>query len=119
MNSAGSVYKTSNIMRQTNKQILAVFCIQVICSMIGACIGATWMTSNLDVAYLSFDKNDEWNSNWGLLFVKTTGTWILIFTNFVPISLLVTLEIVKFWQGTFMSYDTLMYDQDQDFAMKA
>lgn len=26
------------------------------------------------------------------------GTWILIFTNFIPISLLVTLELVKFYQ---------------------
>ena len=28
---------------------------------------------------------------------RKTGTWILIFTNFVPISLMVTLEIVKLW----------------------
>lgn len=37
----------------------------------------------------------------------------------MPISLLVTLEIVKFWQGTFMGFDILMYDGDQDYAMKA
>ena len=39
------------------------------------------MVDNLDSAkYLDFDKNDEWNSNWGLQFIKNTGTWILIFT---------------------------------------
>lgn len=38
------------------------------------------------------------------------GTWVLIFTNFVPISLLVTLELVKFWQGSFMQYDLSMHD---------
>jgi len=27
------------------------------------------------------------------------GTWILIFTNFIPISLIVTLEMVKYIQG--------------------
>lgn len=27
------------------------------------------------------------------------GAWVLIFTNFIPISLLVTLELVKFYQG--------------------
>ena len=42
-----------------------------------------------------------------------------LFSNFVPISLIVTLEIVKFWQGTFMGFDLLMYDQDQGFAMNA
>ena len=42
----------------------------------------------------------------------------MIFTNFVPISLIVTLEIVKFWQGTFMSWDADMYDQE-GFQMNA
>ncbi len=37
----------------------------------------------------------------------------------MPISLIVTLEIVKFLQGSFMGLDLLMYDQDQGFAMKA
>lgn len=35
-------------------------------------------------------------------------TWMLIFTNFVPISLLVTLEVVKFIQGIFISNDQEM-----------
>lgn len=38
------------------------------------------------------------------------GTWILIFTNLVPISLLVTTEFVKFIQGTFMGWDINMAD---------
>ena len=68
-------------MRQTNKQILYVFCIQILCACIGSAIGTTWMINNLDdVTYLNFKVNDKWNSNWGLLFIKTTGTWILIFT---------------------------------------
>ena len=41
------------------------------------------------------------------------------YRNFVPISLIVTLEIVKYWQGMFMSWDVEMFDGDQDFAMKA
>ena len=45
------------------------------------------------------------------------GTWILIFTNFVPISLLVSLEMVKFWQAGFMQRDILMYDKRQDLQM--
>ena len=33
--------------------------------------------------------------------------------------MIVTLEIVKYWQGMFMSWDVHMYDRDQNFAMKA
>ena len=40
-------------------------------------------------------------------------------SNFVPISLLVTLEMVKFFQGSFMDWDMEMYDEDQHFAMRA
>lgn len=70
MNSADSVYKVSNISKQTNKQILLVFMIQIICSMIGSAVGSTWMVSNVDEAsYLSFNKNDAWNTNWFLLFI--------------------------------------------------
>jgi phospholipid-transporting ATPase len=47
------------------------------------------------------------------------GTWILLLTNFVPISLMVTLELVKFWQAMFMSQDYLMYDEEQDMPMLA
>ena len=36
------------------------------------------------------------------------GSWILIFQNFVPISLLVTLEMVKFLQGTLITKDKYM-----------
>ena len=41
--------------------------------------------------------------------------FVFVYSNFVPISLLVTLEVVKLWQGSFMRFDVLMYDRDQDF----
>jgi len=97
-NSAKAKNKKSRIELHINKQIIIIFLIQVFLCVVGAAIGATWMIMNLHKAwYLDFNEADQWSSNWFLLFIKTTGTWILIFTNFVPISLLVTLELVKFW----------------------
>lgn len=37
-----------------------------------------------------------------------------MFTNMVPISLLVTVEIVKFWQAMFISWDISIYDTERD-----
>jgi len=34
--------------------------------------------------------------------------------NFVPISLIVILELIKFWQATFFAWDVTMYDQNKD-----
>ena len=118
MNAAVARYKTSKVMNITGYQILIVFSIQIIIAMIGSSIGTTWMINNLHISYLSFEDNG-WDQNWGLLFLQTTGTWVLIFTNFVPISLLVTLEIVKLFQGIFMSWDVLMFDREQGEPMKA
>lgn len=56
--------------------------------------------------------NIEGKESWVFSFIKSFGTWILIFTNFVPISLLVSLELVKLWQAIFMSYDVLMFDEE-------
>jgi len=40
-------------------------------------------------------------------------------SNFVPISLLVTLEMVKFFQGSFMECDLNIFDKDQSFFCRA
>jgi phospholipid-transporting ATPase len=39
---------------------------------------------------------------------------MLMFANFVPISLIVTLEMVKFFQAIFMTLDLDMYDEAND-----
>ena len=38
-------------------------------------------------------------------FFQAFGTWVLLFTNMVPISLLVSVEIVKFSQAKFIGWD--------------
>lgn len=53
---------------------------------------------------MQIDTKDAENNVGPQLFIKW-GTWILIFTNFVPISLLVTVEMVKFIQGILITLD--------------
>jgi phospholipid-transporting ATPase len=51
--------------------------------------------------------------------VKVACTWLLLFVNLVPISLMISLELVKYFQAMFMQYDAQMYDQEQEVAMRA
>jgi hypothetical protein len=39
--------------------------------------------------------------------------------NMIPISLLVTLEMVKFAQGAFINMDAMMYDEVKDMPTRA
>ena len=124
MNSTKAVYKLSKMMKYTNAIILLVFILQMLLSMLGGVLGTSWLQLNLDASYLEFNKVDTrgytmTEKSASFMFVKLTGTWILICTNFVPISLLVTLEMVKFLQGIFMEMDVSMYDEDQLFPMRA
>ena len=44
----------------------------------------------------TFANVTVFDQNWVLNAIQRYFTWILIFTNMVPISLMVTLEVVKF-----------------------
>ena len=46
------------------------------------------------------------------------GTWCVLLNNLVPISLLMTLELVKYFQGFFISWDIDIYDKKQKVATK-
>jgi len=115
-NSAKAKFKFSKLERLTNKFILCILGLQVILASIGGLVGSGWIVKNRDVVnYITIDKD----LGHFMLFIQTTGTWILIFTNFVPISLMVTVELVKFWQAIFMTYDYMMVDLEQQMQMRA
>jgi phospholipid-transporting ATPase len=47
------------------------------------------------------------------------GKWFLAMMNFVSISLLVSLEMVKFAQGIYIGWDYMIYDEEKDRPAKA
>lgn len=112
MNTTKSGYKMSKMMTLTNQAILQIFLLQVLFSVTGAFFCATWTLENDDNSYLEMTRGGYEKQGKVYMVATMAGSWILIFCNFVPISLLVTLEMVKFWQGAFMDYDMDMYDFD-------
>ena len=82
MNSANVRYKMSKIERQTNKQIVIVFIVQILFCFIAALCGSLWQFELRDKApYLAYTAvSSAWDSHFALLLLKSTGTWILIFT---------------------------------------
>ena len=51
-------------------------------------------------------------------FLIKLGTWCVLLNNLVPISLLMTLELVKYFQGFFISWDIDIYDKRQRVTTK-
>jgi len=80
MNSTAARFKMSKIEKETNKQIVLVFIVQVICCFIAALIG-TFMQYDLNKSTTYLGRVDLSNAaRFVLTVVKQTGTWILIFT---------------------------------------
>jgi len=80
-----------------NRFIALIFYLQILFCYIAAMIAAVMSRETFNgLSYLGISRD---STEWEFMpnfFVKW-GTWILIFTNFVPISLLVTLEMVKYF----------------------
>jgi phospholipid-transporting ATPase len=47
-------------------------------------------------------------------FVFQFLTWLIAICNMLPISLLVTIEMIKFCQAIFISWDAKMYDKENN-----
>jgi phospholipid-transporting ATPase len=118
-NSANAKYKFSSLEIHMNKAMIQILCLQVFLALIAATIGANWIVNNTsnswnssschtasttlvpsecqNAIYLDYDTSSGSRRTYFEYWIQKFGTWILIFTNFVPISLMVTFEVVKFW----------------------
>jgi phospholipid-transporting ATPase len=112
LNSSKSKAKMSSNEKQMNNQIIYLFFLQLVLCGFCAVFNVSWMASSIDEAtYLELKRA---NTDTFYLFVVNFFSWMLLFSNFVPISLLVTLEMVKFIQAIFISWDLDIYFEETD-----
>ena len=114
INSPDLKSKHSSVELEMNKQIIAIFCIQVIIASILSIIYCIISSANFFGLknYFFLENDNPYKGGYFELFFKMAGTWIIICTNFVPISLLVTMETIKLFQGMFIEWDIDMYDKE-------
>lgn len=109
-NATAAPIKRTDVERIINLQIIALFSILITLSIVSS-IG--------DVVKLHVSKNDlgylylEGTNMIGLFFKDILTYWIL-FSNLVPISLFVTVEIIKYYQAYMIGSDLDMYYAESD-----
>jgi len=104
MNSAEARYKKSRLDRFTDSSVKWLFAIQLLATFILGCVAIFPITAQWDKAYYLYDmkgrdENDKPNFS---TVIRIMGTWILLFVNLVPISLMISMDIVRIIQGNFM-----------------
>ncbi|KAL3105938.1 hypothetical protein niasHT_024995 [Heterodera trifolii] len=112
MNSTSAPLKTSRIDVMTNQRIVILFLMLVlitIVSVIGAEVYNKWFLDG----HWYIGAIGHWSFWWNML------TFFILYNNLIPISLQVTLEIVRFFQASYINQDILMYDEASDVSATA
>ena len=115
LNSPKARSKFSNLEIGVNRQIVTIFIVQFFLCAFCATYYILWFNSNKSDTedYLDLEKM---NKGQVYVFFINYFSWMLLFGNFVPISLLVTLELVKFLQASFIASDLDMYYEPIDIS---
>uniref|UniRef100_A0A2D4I2R6 P-type phospholipid transporter n=1 Tax=Micrurus lemniscatus lemniscatus TaxID=129467 RepID=A0A2D4I2R6_MICLE len=98
-NSTKAPLKRSNVDKVTNMQILILFCILLVMGLVSSVGALLWNRTHGEVIWY-FDSNEVLSTNFGYNLL----TFIILYNNLIPISLLVTLEVVKFTQALFINW---------------
>ena len=99
--------KKSKLEKKMNKLVILIFIFQLFLSMISAIINL-FQSQNKFLFINKFIYDNKYDSdkyNEIIKFINIFGTWVIIMTNFVPISLLTTFPFSKLCYGYFISRD--------------
>ncbi|KFO33320.1 Putative phospholipid-transporting ATPase IB [Fukomys damarensis] len=108
-NSTKAPLKRSNVEKVTNVQILVLFGILLVMALVSS-VGALYWNRSHGGKNWYIKKMDTSSDNFGYNLL----TFIILYNNLIPISLLVTLEVVKYTQALFINWDTDMYYIEND-----
>uniref|UniRef100_G3VVU5 Phospholipid-transporting ATPase n=1 Tax=Sarcophilus harrisii TaxID=9305 RepID=G3VVU5_SARHA len=108
-NSTKAPLKRSNVEKVTNVQILVLFCILLVMALVSSVGSLLWHRTHESVSWY-FSEIEGISNNFGYNLL----TFIILYNNLIPISLLVTLEVVKFIQALFINWDLDMYYMEND-----
>lgn len=123
MNSRSTPSKLSLLEKTMNSLVFFVFILQLLLSIVSFISYIVWIYSyNDNIPYLciqyssaknpllvSFCESATQYSNAGYLV-----TFFILYNNFIPISLYVTIEVCNYLQAYFIDNDKLMYDEDSN-----
>lgn len=107
-NSRGAPSKRSRVDRTVNTCILLIFAALAVLCTASTIMHSTWVGNKGDAWYLSAIRESTGDK------AATFVTFIILFNNLVPISLYVSLELVKVVQAAMIGNDIELYDPVSD-----
>ena len=109
LNSAQFNAKRSKLMGEIDKMVISIFVWQILIALVVSTFNTLFETSYSYIAeYIQSTR-----------FLLIVPSWWLLMTYFVPISLIVTLELIKLFQGSILANDPQGYSSEYDCFISA
>ncbi|KAI9733775.1 MAG: hypothetical protein M1818_007189 [Claussenomyces sp. TS43310] len=113
-NATATPIKRTAVERQLNRQILMLLAILLALSVVGTAGDIIIRkASGSQLAYLMIETSLNAGQTISAFWADMATFWVL-FSALVPISLFVTIEIVKYWQAILINDDLDIYHQETD-----
>ena len=107
--------KVSRIMRMVDTLLKAMLALQVALCMLGGILSGVYHDSLASAWYLNMGSADYSSPVTGVL---AFFTWFILLSSLVPISLIVSAELVRFTQSVFIQWDVRLYSSALNKAAK-
>ncbi|XP_004349405.1 ATPase [Capsaspora owczarzaki ATCC 30864] len=112
LNNSGPRSKRSKLERSMNLEILVCIGLLLFMSLLSAILSGVWLADhNPSSIYIYFDSSDPSPALFGFL---TFWTQIIVLQVIIPISLYITIELVKLAQAYLISCDLELYHPETD-----
>ena len=109
-NATATPIKRTDVERIINLQIIALFCVLIVLSLVSSIGNVIKSTADKgELGYLHLE-----GTSMAKLFFQDLLTYWILFSNLVPISLFVTVELIKYYQAFMIGSDLDMYYEETD-----
>jgi len=108
LNSTPTRFKQSSLEKSANTQIIIIFFFEIFLCLIGTFSSAIWNGIHVEDAwYLMMGPQDYYT-------VESFITFFILISNLIPISLYVTMELMKIALSMMLEEDLMMYHSESD-----
>jgi phospholipid-transporting ATPase len=129
LNNAGTPTKRSRLETHMNRETLFLSVILIVLCSVVAALSGVWLRAHqtdLELAqffhkkdYLKTDDKDEKNKNYNYYGIAAQIVFnflmaVIVFQIMIPISLYISMELVRLGQAYFMIRDAKLYDESSD-----
>lgn len=110
-------YKQSNIEQENNRSVFRLLVLHTLISLVIAFLSTTWNSVNLDQNYY-LHSNGEGSNTGVILYLQVFVLTICLNSTFIPVSIIVAIEVIKLWQTWFIGEDGEMASITQNGEMQ-